>query len=162
ACGNAAESPQAPAPAPEWGEAAPWTACARPLPHLFSPLRINIALNAFLAHSASSRRKIAPCPHGRQLAEVRELSAEREGGDALALVHEVRGALARPHPHQQVNVIRLDPQRQYPPPTLNTFRLNEFPAPRGHRPCQHGLTPFGAPDQVVDDPVDAMRVALVV
>jgi hypothetical protein len=86
---------------------------------------------------------------------------EREGGDAFALLHHLGGAVARPHPHKQVDVVRLVRQRQDSPACSA-----HLPSIDSRQRAATGLTKtdlrrLGAPDEVVDDQVDTMLVSLV-
>src|SRR5262249_34450175 len=112
-CGNATAPRPAPVPGRASGEASPCRSCEgapspRSLPSLSARLRINVALNRLLAHIARRAGEVAARPGGRELKQVWELLAEMEGCDALALLHHLGGAVARPHPHKQVDVVRLN------------------------------------------------------
>src|SRR5258708_2593329 len=132
---------------------------------LLARLRVDVPLNGFLAHIARRRGEVATRPHGRQLAEVRQLLAKREGRDTLTLLDHLGGAVARPDAHNQMDVVRWDGQRLDIPPMLGALRLDQLTASRRHRPHQHrlaALAALGAPDQVVHNQVDAMLVSLLV
>src|SRR5215469_7788001 len=80
---------------------------AHRLCHLRLPsrLRIDVALNGFLAHVTRCTSEIRPGPRGGQLEECRKLLAEMKRRDPLALLHDERSAIAWPYPHKQVDVI---------------------------------------------------------
>src|SRR5258707_11424810 len=124
-------------------------------------LRINVALDRLLAHVARCAGEIAAGPRGRQFEQVRELCTEMKGRDALALLHHLRRAIAGPHPHEQVDVVWLDRQRQNLPTLFRALALDQVAAGCGHWPHQHWLAAARAPDEVIDDQVDAMLIPLV-
>ena len=78
----------------------------------------------------------------------------------LALLHHVSGAVAGPDPHEQVDMVRLNRQRQDRPATLSTLALDEFLRACRHWPHQHRLAALGAPEEVVDTQVNPMFVSL--
>src|SRR5689334_19368712 len=84
-----------------------------------------------------------------------------EGRDALARLDHLRRVVAGPNAHEQVEVVRLDRQRENLPPTLRTLALDQLPAACGYWPHQHRLAATRTPEEVVDDEMDAMLVAFV-
>src|SRR5215470_1870650 len=58
-------------------------------------------------------------------------------------------------------MVRLDRQRQNLPTPLSTLALDQLPAACCHWSHKHRLAALGAPDEVIDDQVDAMLVSLV-
>src|SRR5258708_7441923 len=84
-----------------------------------------------------------------------------KGRAALALLHDFRGAIARPHPYKEVDMIGLDSERQNLPPMLRTLTCDQLPAACGHRLYQHRLAAAWAPDEVIDDEMDAVFISLV-
>jgi hypothetical protein len=57
-----------------------------------------------------------------------------------------------------MDMVRLNRQREDIPTPLGTLARDQLPAPLGHRSHQHRLAPPGAPDQMVDDEVDAVFI----
>jgi hypothetical protein len=60
-----------------------------------------------------------------------------------------------------MDVVGLDGQLLNVPAMLSTFRLDQGPAVGRHLAREDRLAPLGAPDEVVDDQVDPMFVALI-
>src|SRR5260370_1090491 len=114
------------------------------------------------ARPAAQERLIELC-QARQhvLEQVRELRAQMEGGDALARLHHLRGAVARPHPYKQVDMIGLNGEGEDVPPLLRALALDQLPAACGHWPYQHRFAAPWAPDQVVKDEMDALLIPLI-
>src|SRR5262249_32341582 len=89
-----------------------------------------------------------------------ELLAEGEGREALARLHHVRGASARPHPHNQVDVIRLESQCQYLPPLLGALPFEHLPAACRHGPHEHRRAAAWTPEARGEEELDAVVIAL--
>ncbi|HEX9415020.1 MAG TPA: hypothetical protein VF916_16070, partial [Ktedonobacterales bacterium] len=70
-------------------------------------------------------------------------------------------AVAGPYPHEQVDAVRLNRQRQHLPALLRTLALDQLPTAGGHWSDQHRLAAARAPDQVLDDEMNAVLIPLV-
>src|SRR5258708_34292021 len=73
-----------------------------------------------------------------------------KGRAALALLHDFRGAIARPHPYKEVDMIGLDSEPQNLPPMLRTLTFDQLPAACGHRLYHHRLAAARAPQEGID------------
>jgi hypothetical protein len=60
-----------------------------------------------------------------------------------------------------MNVIRLDRQFNNMPTLLRAFLFDQFPAIGSDSAGENGFTPFGSPDQMIHNQVNAMLVALI-
>jgi hypothetical protein len=65
-----------------------------------------------------------------QFEQVRELPSQREGRDALALLHDFRRAIGRRDLHKQVDMVWLDRQRQNLPTVLRALTLDQLATAR--------------------------------
>jgi hypothetical protein len=63
--------------------------------------------------------------------------------------------------HKQVDVVRLDGQFDNRPALFGAFLPKPFAALGCDCPGENSLAPFGSPDQVIDNQVKAMLVALI-
>src|SRR5215831_10304697 len=84
-----------------------------------------------------------------------------ERGNAFALLDHLSGAIAGPDPHNQVEVIGLDSERQYLPALLSTLALQQLTTPRRDWPNEYRLPAARTPDEVIDDEMDAVFISLV-
>src|SRR5439155_12018563 len=73
----------------------------------------------------------------------------------------VCGGVGRPDTHEEMDMIGLYRQFQYLPALLGTLLLDEGLAVLGDTATKDGLAALGAPDQMVDDKVDAVVITLV-
>jgi len=84
-----------------------------------------------------------------------------DGRKPLALLDDLGGRRDRPGPDEQVDVVRLHGQFQDRPALLLALALDQLAAFLGHVADKDRLASFRAPDEVVDDQMDPMLVALV-
>jgi hypothetical protein len=120
----------------------------------------NVALHNLLRDVPSGRSKVAACPQGRQTTQDSVLLAEMVCCESLALLDYISRRVGRPHAHKEMDMIGLDRQLQYLPALLNTLLLDKGLAILGDTATKHRFTALGTPDQVVDDKVDAVFIAL--
>ncbi len=81
-------------------------------------------------------------------------------GDTLHLLEHFRRRRGL-HSHEEMDVIRLDRQFLDVPPVLGTLRLDQCPAVARDLAREDRLASLRTPDEVVDDKVDSMFVALI-
>ncbi len=79
----------------------------------------------------------------------------------MNLFESIGGGILGPDADEQVDMIGLDCQFLTVPALPGTRGLDQLAAIPGHIAHQDGLTPLGTPDEVRDDPMDTMLVALV-
>ena len=91
-----------------------------------------------------------------------ELLAQRERGESLALFDHIRRAHRGPDPHKEMDVIGLHRQFQNRPALLVTLLANQVFAACANLIHQHLSPAFGTPDEVVDNQMHMVFVALVV
>jgi hypothetical protein len=90
-----------------------------------------------------------------------ELLPQPAGSDALALLDHFGSRVGRPAADEQVDVVGLDGKLQNVPPTFGTLDPNlvlAFPTNIIH---EDGLTPLGAPDEMVNYQMNTVFIALV-
>ncbi len=128
---------------------------------LESLLSGNIALNDLLRDVASGRSKVAARPEGRETTQDRILLAEMMRREPLALLDHLCGRVGRPDTDEEMDMIGLNRQLHNRPPTLSTFLFNEGTTVLRNGATQNGFASLGAPDQVVNDQVDAVFISLI-
>ncbi len=94
--------------------------------------------------------------------QFRELLAERDCGEPLALFDDIRRAHRGPDPHEQMEMIELHSEFHNRPALLVTRLANQLLAAFANLVHQHLAPAFGAPDEVVDNQMHMVFVALVV
>ena len=94
--------------------------------------------------------------------QLRELLAQREGGEALALFHHIRRAHRGPDAHKAMDVIGLHRQFQNRPALLVALLANQRLAACANLVHQRLSAALGTPDEVVDNQMEMVFVALVV
>jgi hypothetical protein len=89
------------------------------------------------------------------------LQPQFAGRDAFHFLEHIGGGRGRPGPDEQMDVIGLDRQLLDMPSVLSALGLDQgFTVDRDFS-GEDGLTTLRTPDQVVDDQVDTVFVALV-
>jgi hypothetical protein len=131
------------------------------LQHSDSLLCFDVALDRLCRHVACGAGEVTPCPQGRQLVEVLVLLAKLEGSKPLALLDDARRAIAGPDANQQMDVVGLDGQFQDVPTFLAALVLDPLPAVLRHVAREDGLAALGTPDEMVDDEMDSVFIALI-
>jgi hypothetical protein len=94
--------------------------------------------------------------------KFRELVAEREGGASLALLHHIRRAPGGPDPHKEMYVVRLYREFYNRPALLVALLANQVFAAFANLVHQHLSPALRPPDEVVDNQMHVLFVALVV
>ncbi len=94
--------------------------------------------------------------------QFRELLAERERGEALALFDDIRCAHRGPDAHEEMDVAGLYVQFEDGPALFVALLANQLVTPFANLMHQHLPAAFGAPDAVVDTQMDMLLDALVV
>src|SRR5712692_9111383 len=89
------------------------------------------------------------------------LLPQRMGSKPLTFLHNLGGAYRRPDLNTKMNMLRLNRQLDNLPSLLLTFLPEQSFTVLCHRPGKHGLTALRTPDQVIDNEMDAVLVALV-
>jgi hypothetical protein len=82
-------------------------------------------------------------------------------GDSLDRLEYIGRGVLGPDPDEQVDVIGLNGKLLDVPTQLRTLGLDEPATVLGHVPHQDGLPPLGTPDEVADDEVESVVIALV-
>lgn len=90
-----------------------------------------------------------------------EVLPQNARGEPLAFLDNIRRAVGGPYADKQVDVVGLDGEAKNLPALLSAFLPDEGVALAAHGVDEHGLAALGAPDEVVDNEVDAVLVALV-
>src|SRR6185312_1545073 len=94
--------------------------------------------------------------------QFRELLTERECREAFALLHHIRRTDRGPDSHKQMDMIGLHSQFQNRPALLVALLANQVITAFANLIYQHLSSAFGTPDEVVDNQMHMMFVALIV
>ncbi len=98
------------------------------------------------------------------LGDLRKIGNSRRRENAVTLLHSFTTSVALsvgPHPHEQVNVVRLDGQRENVPLVFRAFLLQQYLCTVSYRSHKHWLATARAPDEVVDNQMHAEFIAAV-
>ncbi len=90
-----------------------------------------------------------------------KLFSQRAGCDALDLLHHQRGTIRGPYPYKEMEMIGLNGKLKDRPPFFFALLFNELSSTSGDLTRKHWLAAAGTPDQVIDDEMHPVLIALV-
>ena len=129
--------------------------------HLDTFLCINVSLDDCLADVICRTGKIRARPHRRQFQKHRKLTTQVMCCKPLARFHHIRRTIFWPDAYKQMHMVGLDCQLKYCPSHVLAFLIDKFTTTLCDEAFQNGLATARTPDQVVNDQVDAVFVALI-